>query len=261
MRDRLLYVGLQTGVDNFDEGRLQAGTANQKTVHIGLLGEVAAVLLADGATVDDADVLRGLSGDVVAEPLADSGVDLLGLLGGSDLAGADGPDGLIGNDDLLPLLLGKVLGDSSKLPSNDVDGFASLTLLQGLTNAKDDVQATINGSLGLASNELVSLLKDDTTLAVSDNDPVNLSILELLNANFTGESTVGLVEDILGSNANLGVGSLAGEEEVESGGGDDDLDGGVELGLVEVLNDGGDGVSDTVHLEVTTDEELARHSG
>jgi hypothetical protein len=128
---------------------------------------------------------------------------------------------------------------------------------------------------------------------VSDNDPVNLSILELLNANFTGESTVGLVEDILGSNANLGVGSLAGEEEVESGGGDDDLDGGVELGLVEVLNDGGDGVSDTVpiiastmsvavqlqagmvklrgglrgieseliHLEVTTDEELARHSG
>lgn len=70
---------------------------------------------------------------------------------------------------------------------------------------------------------------------MSDNDPVNLSILELLNANFTGESTVGLVEDILGSNANLGVGSLAGEEEVESGGGDDDLDGGVELGLVEVL--------------------------
>lgn len=41
----------------------------------------------------------------------------------------DSPDGLIGNDDLLPLLLGKFLGDSSKLPSNDVDGFASLTLL------------------------------------------------------------------------------------------------------------------------------------
>jgi hypothetical protein len=140
---------------------------------------------------------------------------------------------------------------------------------------------------------LVSLLEDNTTLAVSDNSPVNLSILELLNADFTGESTVGLVEDVLGGNANLGVGSLAGKEEVEGRGGDDDLDGGVELGLIEVLDDGGDGVSDTVpiiaprmlvavqlqagmvklrgelrgigleliHLEVTTDEELARHFG
>jgi hypothetical protein len=139
---------------------------------------------------------------------------------------------------------------------------------------------------------LVSLLKDNTTLAVSDNSPVNLSILELLNADFTGESTVGLVEDVLGGNANLGVGSLAGMEEVEGRGGDDDFDGGVKLGLIEVFNDGGDGVSDTVpiisprklvtvrlragmklrgglrgiglgliHLEVTTDEELARHFG
>jgi hypothetical protein len=140
---------------------------------------------------------------------------------------------------------------------------------------------------------LVSLLEDNTTLAVADNSPVNLSILELLNADFTGESTVGLVEDVLGGNANLGVGSLAGKEEVEGRGGDDDLDGGVELGLIEVLDDGGDGVSDTVpiiaprmlvavqlqagmvklrgelrgigleliHLEVTTDEELARHFG
>lgn len=128
---------------------------------------------------------------------------------------------------------------------------------------------------------------------MSDNSPVNLSILELLNADFAGESTVGLVEDVLGGNANLGVGSLAGKEEVEGRGGDDDLDGRVELGLIEVLNDGGDGVSDTVpiiaprmsvavqlqvgmvklrgelrgigleliHLEVTTDEELARHFG
>lgn len=128
---------------------------------------------------------------------------------------------------------------------------------------------------------------------MSDNNPVNLSILELLNADFTSESTVGLVEDVLGGNANLGVGSLAGKEEVEGRGGDDDFDGGVELGLIEVLDDGGDGVSDTVpivaprmlvavhlrfgmmklrgglrgigfeliHLEVTTDEELARHFG
>lgn len=72
-------------------GRLQASTANEEAVNIGLLGELAAVLLADGATVDDADLVLGLGGDGLAEPLTDSGVDLLGLLGGGDLAGADSP--------------------------------------------------------------------------------------------------------------------------------------------------------------------------
>jgi hypothetical protein len=55
--------------------RLQAGTANEEAVNIGLGSELAAVLLADGATVDDTDL----------------GVDLLGLLSGSDLTGTNGP--------------------------------------------------------------------------------------------------------------------------------------------------------------------------
>ena len=78
-------------------GRLQAGTANKETVNIGLGSELAAVLLADGATVDDTDILLGLGGDGLAEPLADSGVDLLGLLGGSDLAGTNGPKVKVSN--------------------------------------------------------------------------------------------------------------------------------------------------------------------
>jgi hypothetical protein len=73
-------------------GRLQAGTANKETVNIGLGSELTAVLLADGATVDDANVVSSLSGDGLAEPLADSGVDLLSLLSGSDLAGTDSPN-------------------------------------------------------------------------------------------------------------------------------------------------------------------------
>lgn len=72
-------------------GRLQAGTANKETVNILLLGELTAVLLTDGATVDNTDIGLGLGGDAGTEPLADSGVDLLGLLGGSDLAGTDSP--------------------------------------------------------------------------------------------------------------------------------------------------------------------------
>lgn len=156
-----------------------------------------------------------------------------------------------------------------------------MTYLEGLTNAEDDGQTTVNGGLGLASNELlqivvsigfsagggwacragalfvariaprgctylVSLLEDDTALAVTNDNPVNLGVLQLLNANLAGESTVGLVEDVLGSNADLGVGKAAGEGEVEGGGRDDDLGGRVELGRVEVVHDAGDALSNTV---------------
>jgi hypothetical protein len=93
---------------------------------------------------------------------------------------------------------------------------------------------------------LVSLLQDDTALAVANDNPVNLGVLQLLNADLAGESTVGLVEDVLGSNADLGVGQAAGESEVEGGGRDDDLGGRVELGGVEVVHDAGDALSNTV---------------
>lgn len=70
---------------------LQAGTANKEAVDIGLGSELTAVLLTDGATVDDTDIISSLGGDGLTEPLANSGVDLLSLLGGSDLASANGP--------------------------------------------------------------------------------------------------------------------------------------------------------------------------
>jgi hypothetical protein len=72
-------------------GRLQAGTANQETVNIGLSSELTAVLLADGATIDDANTLLSLSRDGLAKPLADLGVDFLGLFSGGDLSGTDSP--------------------------------------------------------------------------------------------------------------------------------------------------------------------------
>lgn len=81
---------------------------------------------------------------------------------------------------------------------------------------------------------------------MSDNGPVNLGILELLHAQFTGESTVGLIVDILGCDRDRRVGEFAGECEVDGGRGNDDLSGGIALGIVDVGDDGLDGVSDSV---------------
>lgn len=81
---------------------------------------------------------------------------------------------------------------------------------------------------------------------MADDNPVDLGVAEMLNADLTGESTIGLVVDVLGGNANLGVGQAAGEGEVDGGGRDDDLGVGVELGVVEVVHDVGDALLNTV---------------
>lgn len=81
---------------------------------------------------------------------------------------------------------------------------------------------------------------------MTDDNPVDAGVLQLLDADLTGESTIGLVEDVLGSNADLLVGQLAGEGEVESGGRNDNLSRGIELGVVEVLDDVGDALDNTV---------------
>lgn len=83
---------------------------------------------------------------------------------------------------------------------------------------------------------------------MAENGPVDLGVLELINANLTSEGTVGLVEDVLGGNAELLVGEIAGVREVEGGRGDDDLGGVVELSGIEVVDDGLDALSRAVPM-------------
>jgi hypothetical protein len=209
------------GVDNVNKGGLQAGTANEETVNVLLLGELVAVLLADTATVDDSGVVRSGLADLLGEVLTDGGVDLLSLLSAGDLAGANGPDGLVGNDNLAPVL--DLLGDSAELVGDDLDGLVGLSLLEGLANAENNAEAVVEGGLGLGSDEVVGLLEDDTTLRVTGQSPGDVGLLELAGRDLTGEGTVGLVEDVLGGDLESGAEMLTGEEEVEGRRGNDDL--------------------------------------
>ena len=57
----------------------------------------------------------------------------LGDLRSRRLAGADGPDGLVGDDDPAPVL--DEFGDSGKLPGVDLVGLTGFTLLKSLADA------------------------------------------------------------------------------------------------------------------------------
>lgn len=85
---------------------------------------------------------------------------------------------------------------------------------------------------------------------MTDDGPVDLGVPELLDAHLAGISAIGLVEHVLGGDGDLGVGELAHEHEVEGWRGDDDLSVGVEVGGVEVGDDGGEGFGDPIPGEI-----------
>lgn len=148
-------------------------------------------------------------------------MDVLGLLGGGDLAGANGPDGLVGDDDLAPVL--DLVRDSLELLGDNVDGGAGLPLLEALTAAQDDANAAVERSLGLAGDESVVLLEDGAALRVTEDGPCDAAVLELLGRDLTSEGTVGLVVDVLSGDLKALAEVLTGQEEVERGGSNDNL--------------------------------------
>lgn len=247
---------LESGVDNVDKLGLEGSTADKETVNVGLVLERSSVLAVGRATVDDADGLSGLLAKLGGQEGADLLVDTLGVVGGGSKTGANGPDGLVGNDDAGPVL--DLVNDGLELALADVEGLVGLTLLKGLTNAENDVQAIVKGKLGLVSNELVRLLDDGAALGVTENDPLGTNVLDLVNRDLTSEGTVALVESVLGSNRDSrSLQVLLGPEKVGEGRRDDDLDVVSELGAVEAVDNGLDGLLGAVHLEVTTNKESA----
>lgn len=150
-------------------------------------------------------------------------MNLLSLLSGSDLTSTNGPDWLVGNDDLAPLLSGDLLGDSGKLAGDDLDGLTLLALLEGLSAAEDDVDVLVKGGLGLGGDKLVGLPDDGAALGVTDQGPVDVGVLELVGGDLAGESSLVLVVDVLGGDSDLWLGLRAGKGQVKCWWGNDNL--------------------------------------
>lgn len=214
---------LLLGVDNINKGRLQAGTANKEAVNIRLLAQLLAILLTDTATIQDAGLVRSLVVDSLLEPLANSGVNLLCLLGGGNLASANGPDGLVGNDDLGPVTGANLGLESVQLLGDDRDGGAGLTLLERLAAAPDYADAVVGSVLGLGCDNLVRLAENGPPFAVAQDRPGDVAVKELRDGQLTGEGTVGLVVDVLRGDGNLLAQRLTDGDEVEGWWGNNDL--------------------------------------
>ena len=98
---------------------LQARPADQCPVHVRLRHQPGGVLGGDGTAVEDGKP----SGDFLAielgQPHPDDVLGGLGLLRGGNLAGADGPDRLVGDDQPVELVVGQARTGGVDLPLED----------------------------------------------------------------------------------------------------------------------------------------------
>ena len=113
---------------------------------------------------------------VLLKPFAQSGVNLLRLLWSSDFAGSDGPDGLVGQDDLAPVR--DLISDGFELGETDLLSLSGFPFLQLLADAGNDVESGVQGELNFVTDQLVGLAENVSSLAVAENDPIASTILD-----------------------------------------------------------------------------------
>jgi len=123
-------------------------------------------------------------------------VGILSLLRRSGHTSTDSPDGLVGNNDLAPIV--DLLADSIELASVDGIGLTRLTLIKLLTNASHDAEVLLERHLHLLCDFLVGLTKDMAPLAMTKDDPTEAEVLKHDSAGLTSVSTVAVERTVLG---------------------------------------------------------------
>jgi hypothetical protein len=261
MQGRLCSGGVVlAGLDNLVEGGLERGTTDEETVDVLHPDEFISVGIADGTTVKNSHRVGSLLGDIGGEPLSDLSVRLLSNLGRGSLAGADSPDGLVGNDDLGPVLAH--LSDGVELSSVDLLGSAGLSLIEELTNTGEDGHAAVDSDLGLVGDILVGLTEESSSLGVTGESPGDTHILDHLDGELTSVGTVAGEGEVLGGDVDVVADNTLDVRDVQGSGGDDNINlSRVELKLVKDLSGELLGELDSaIALPVASDQQFSRNT-
>ena len=145
-------------------------------------------------------------------------MDGLGLLGRGGLAGADGPDGLIGNDGALHFIGGQADETFFHLLSDDGFGRAGFAVSQSFADADDRLEADGEGFFEFLVDGLVRFAEILAAFRVTDDDVFSAGFHEHFAAHFAGIGAGSFPIHILGADfdvrafQNVGHGFDRGED-------------------------------------------------
>ena len=163
-------------------------------------------------------------------------MNVIGLLGRGHLPGADGPDGLVGDDQFRNPLPSKTLEGSADLGLHHCHGLFGFALGKSFPNADDGAKVVVGGSHRLGRDGGVGLVEILPPLRMTEDDVAYPQVAEHGAGNFAGEGTLlGLVHVLgaQGQNAMTTQG-LAGDRQGGEGWADHHVDVG---DLLDSLND------------------------
>lgn len=243
--------------DDIEEVGLEGSATDEETIDIGLLEKISGVFTVDRTTI----LNTGLSADflrhILAQPATDKSMSILSNFRSSSLTSSNCPNRLIGNDDAAPVLYRAL--ECFKLSLQDIIGLLSLSLSKGLTDANNRVETNFLSLRDLGSDQFIGLTVVSSSLRVTDNDPVDIEIFQLVSADFTGESTLSASAHVLTGNLDLSVEQSLHGSDMNGDRSDDNFELIIAEGsLVEDIVDKIlDGLDSTVALPVTTDDHLS----
>ena len=143
-----------TRIEGTLTSRFQTRPSHQKSINVGLLRQLHTILFIHAPPIDHSYPFRRLLANRLLHPFPNLGVHFLCLLRGRHFPCANGPHGLIGNDEFLPVMTLNFLTDGSELLRDHFDSIVGLTLLESLAAAEDDAEAAIERGFGFVGDEL-----------------------------------------------------------------------------------------------------------
>ena len=140
--------------DRGELGGVDRRPADERAVDVRLGHDRRDVAGLHRAAVEHAHAVGQVAGVELGQLGADRGADLLRVLGRRDLAGADGPDRLVGDDDASwPARRGTSLEAGLDLGEDVLDVLAGLADLEALADAEDRREAVPEGRLDLGVDD------------------------------------------------------------------------------------------------------------
>ena len=180
----------------------------------------------------------------------------LRLLGGGNLAGADGPHGLVGDDHARREVLAHAFEAGFELGLHNLEGLLALALGKGFANTEDRLELALEGGEHLLVDEGVGLLEIRAALAVAENDVVGEDRTKHADGDLAGVGAAGLGMHVLGAELDDGaVEGLADRLDRGEWRGDHDFDVGLFADFGDEFLHERNGVGGgLVHLPVAGDE-------
>ena len=200
--DRLQAVLGSLAVDNISEFGFEGGSSDQESINVFLGGKSGGGRGAGRSTVKDTGVGGNIGSGNFSQVFTNVGVGVLGLFGGGGKTSSDRPDGFVGNDDILPVSGAEDIGVGLDLGEDKVIGGSGFTVFQRFSAARKDLDSLVESVFGLGSDLLVGFAIS-TTFRVTDKSPLDSHVAQHIGTGFTGEGTISLGPNILGTDGNI----------------------------------------------------------